>query len=646
MPIKVTAAPLSADDRFTFAETAADGPLVLNVRANDGKNSGKPLYSLDNGQAADLVNGDAVNSAADRSALGAVVSINASGSVVYNPAAIQAQIDALAPGQTLQDSFLYAVQTSNTAGLWSTARMTFTGTNDVPVASADVATVSEGTVISGNVGSNDRDVDNGAILTFASARGELPAGFSLNGNGAWIFDANHPAYAALGVGQTLHIPINYAVTDQYGASAGSSLTITVTGTNDAPAAQATSAAAMEGSQIGGQVAASDADAGAVLTYAVAGDAPAGFVLGSDGAWTFNADYASYNGLAVGQAQTVVLNYSATDQHGASSRSSVVVTVTGSNDGPVAAPANALAVEDASVSGRLLAADADGGAVLGYALLQDAPAGFSLVGDGGWTFDAAHPAYQDLGPGETRSVMLNFVVSDEHGATSSSTLTLIVTGTNDAPSAVPADAATAEDGQVAGRLVATDVDGGALRFALAGDAPEGFTLSADGAWSFDATGRAWQALREGEAHSLSVPVTVVDGQGGSTSASLHLTITGRDDGATVTGDLVLMVTEDDVHAAGDFLIRDPDRGEADLAERKHLEGRFGVATFVPTDTGEPGTARWSYDVRDGAALQSLAQGETVSDSFTLLSTGGTPLTFTVTIAGANDAPTADAAHVCR
>ena len=49
----------------------------------------------------------------------------------------------------------------------STLTITVTGTNDAPVAVADTNAGSEDSTITGTVATNDSDVDDGAVLTYA-----------------------------------------------------------------------------------------------------------------------------------------------------------------------------------------------------------------------------------------------------------------------------------------------------------------------------------------------------------------------------------------------------------------------------------------------------------------------------------------------
>ena len=79
--------------------------------------------------------------------------------------------------------------------------VTINGSNDAPVALDDTAAATEdGPVVTGNVGTNDSDVDTGATRTWAL---NAPvAGLTLNPNGSYIFNTLDPAYQSLRAGVT------------------------------------------------------------------------------------------------------------------------------------------------------------------------------------------------------------------------------------------------------------------------------------------------------------------------------------------------------------------------------------------------------------------------------------------------------------
>lgn len=108
-----------------------------------------------------------------------------------------------------------------------------------------------------------------------------------------------------------------------------------------------------------------------------------------------------------------------------------------NSAPVAQLGSANAIEDGSlVRGTLLATDADVGDQLRFKLSSPV-AGLVIGSDGTWSFDATNPVYNNLKEGETLSVVANYQVLDQEGASGTSTLTINLVGTNDVPRMVHA-----------------------------------------------------------------------------------------------------------------------------------------------------------------------------------------------------------------
>jgi S-layer protein len=110
--------------------------------------------------------------------------------------------------------------------------------NTAPVAADAAATVAEGATATGQLVATDVDTQDAGDHTFSTTA--TVAGFALNANGSWTFDATNAAYNTLAVGQTSVQTITYTVNDN-ATDAGNGaltdtgvLTITVTGTNDVP----------------------------------------------------------------------------------------------------------------------------------------------------------------------------------------------------------------------------------------------------------------------------------------------------------------------------------------------------------------------------------------------------------------------------
>src|SRR3954464_4548917 len=178
--------------------------------------------------------------------------------------------------------------------------------------------------------------------------------------------------------------------------------------------------------------------------------------------TFNPG-TDFDHLAAGATETVIINYTMQDEHGATSTSTLTVTVTGTNDAPVANADTASTTENAAIAVAVLAndTDADDGAVLSL-VSATGPAGKGTVGMSGnnVTFNPGTD-FDHLAAGATENVVVNYTMQDEHGATSSSTLTVAVTGTNDAPVAHADTATTSENAPISIDVLAnaTDVDDG-------------------------------------------------------------------------------------------------------------------------------------------------------------------------------------------
>ncbi|MEL4245318.1 VCBS domain-containing protein, partial [Shewanella xiamenensis] len=144
--------------------------------------------------------------------------------------------------------------------------------------------------------------------------------------------------------------------------------------------------------------------------------------------------------------------------------------------------------------------------------------FSLDQAGHWTYvsDNSQTAIQQLKAGETLTDSLT--VQSVGGTTH--TVTVTITGSNDAPVLTAQSQSITEDGtKLTGQMVATDVDtGDTLTFSLA-NAVDGFTLNADGSYSFAPANAAYQHLAAGQTETLTIPITVTDSTGATSTANL-------------------------------------------------------------------------------------------------------------------------------
>ncbi|PDT55555.1 hypothetical protein CO678_43345, partial [Bradyrhizobium diazoefficiens] len=560
------------------------------------------------------------------------LALNPDGS--YSLDAGNAAYQHLAQGATTDVVANYTVTDEHGATSNSTLTITLTGTNDAPVAVADTNSGLEDSTITGTVASNDSDVDDGAGLTYAQT--SAVGGLTLNPDGSYSLDADNAAYQHLAQGVTTDVVANYTVTDEHGATSNSTLTITLSGTNDAPVAVADTDSGLEDSTITGTVASNDSDVddGATLSYSLDA-AVTGLTLNSDGSYSLDAGNAAYQHLAQGATTDVVANYTGTDEHGATSSSTLTITLTGTNDGPVAVADTNSGLEDSTITGTVASndSDVDDGATLSYSL-DAAVAGLTLNPDGSYSLDAGNAAYQHLAQGATTDVVANYTVTDEHGATSSSTLTITLTGTNDAPVAVADTNSGSEDSTITGTVASndSDIDDGAVLTYAQTSAVAGLALNPDGSYSLDAGNAAYQHLAQGATTDVVANYTVTDEHGATSNSSLTITLSGTNDAPVAVADTDSGLEDSTI--TGTVASNDSDVDDGAILTYAQTSAVAGLT--INAD------GSYSFDAAN-AAYQHLAQGATTDmvANYTVTDEHGatSSSTLTITLTGTNDAPVA-------
>jgi VCBS repeat-containing protein len=611
------------------------------------------------------------------------------GSYTYTLNNTSTAVQGLGQGVQVTDSFSYTVTDVHAIGaLTSQANLvvTVTGSNDGPTAQANVAMVTEDTRVqaTGNVLTNDTDPDRGDTLkvtnagTFAGTYGSLV--LAADGSYTYTLDNDQLAVQTLAMGQTLAEQFTYVMQDSGSLNAESTLTITINGSNDGPIAQGDIARVSEDAllvQATGNVLANDSDKdnGDTIKVANAGTYVGQYgslVLRTDGSYIYSLNNTSAAVQNLGQdiQVTDTFSYTVTDVHATgalTSQANLVVTVTGSNDGPVAQGDVAVATEDSLVqtTGNVLTNDSDRDA---GDTLKVANAGtytgqygtLVLAEDGSYTYNLnnASSAVQNLGQGAQVTESFSYTVTDVHTSdalSSQANLIVTVTGTNDSPVAQADVANVKEDTlvQATGNVLANDSDkdtGDTIKVTNAGRYTGQYgslVLKADGSYTYTLNNprSSVQSLGEGVqvTDTFSYTVTDVHASGALTSqANLVVTITGTNDGPVAQGDVAVVTEDTRVQATGNVLTndRDPDAGDSlNVANAGILQGQYG-SLMLATD----GSYTYSLD-NDQLAVQALAMGRTLTEQFTyVVQDSGQlsmPSTLTVTIQGSNDAPTVQA-----
>jgi VCBS repeat-containing protein len=169
------------------------------------------------------------------SSMGATVTF-ANNELTYD---IGGQYQELAQGETLKDSFIYTISDQENATATGLVEVNIVGVNDAPVTSADAAIVVEDwqTEASGNVLSNDHDIDHGTVLQVA-APGSYAGDYgslTLQSDGSYTYALDNGSTTVQSLGRdALAIEhYAYAATDGITETA-STLDVYVHGVNDAP----------------------------------------------------------------------------------------------------------------------------------------------------------------------------------------------------------------------------------------------------------------------------------------------------------------------------------------------------------------------------------------------------------------------------
>jgi VCBS repeat-containing protein len=438
--------------------------------------------------------------------------IGADGTYTYT--ADQTAADALDLNDVVTDVFTYTAD-----GATATLTITVTGINDAPVATNDTGSVNEDATLSVSNGSgdiidnNDTDADDSASLVVSAVRiggveGSGTAGtvgqaltgtygqLTLNANGSYSYVANQDATDDLDASDQVTDVFNYTLSDGT-ATDTATITIAITGINDAPVADDETGAVNEDATLTVTDGTSDvlhgdtdADDSASLTVSAirtgteGGSGTAGSIgsgltgtygtltLASDGTYTYVADQSAADDLDLNDTATDVFTYTVSDGT-ATDTGTITITVTGVNDAPVAVNDTDAVNEDATVtrtsgSSLLMDDDSDADDDDSFTVTQIAATGgenssvagsstynnnfTSVTGnygtlkvgaDGTYTYVADQSAADDLDLNDPATDSFTYTISDGT-TTDTATLIFTVTGVNDVPTAADKTVTTNED----------------------------------------------------------------------------------------------------------------------------------------------------------------------------------------------------------
>jgi VCBS repeat-containing protein len=623
----------------------------------------------------------------------------ATGSVVWNFSVPDGALDFLAAGQTLIQKYDVTVDDRHGGTASQVVTVTLTGTNDVPIITSTVSPAA-GAVneLAGVTGSTSTDLATGSItfmdvdLTDVHSAGVTPQGLhyigtltlgpvsdstgGATGSVGWTFSVIEGALDFLAAGQTLVQKYNVTLDDGHGGTAVQVVTVTLTGTNDAPVCHAITTDVIVPGTVTLAASFTDPDASDSHTFAIDTTGTSGLVTNNgDGTFSYDPN-GKFVSLAAGETAVDHFNYSVDDGHGGVASATATVTVHGHNDAPVItsglAQATSSVTEQAGVTASTVTDLASGTIAFTDANLSDTHtvtvveqgAGYvgtltlgpisdstgGITGSVGWTFSVVDGALDFLAAGQTLLQKYDVTVADHNGGAAVQVVTVTITGTNDvaviggvSTGAVTEDVAvTAGNLTASGALTITDADLGQSSFVAQGAAAGTFgtfTLDTAGHWTYTASNAQTAIQQLGAGQSLTDSFTAVSLDGSKTQL-VTVTITGTNDVPVIGGISTGAVTEDVAVTAGNFTaggaltITDADLGQSSFVAQAATAGSSGLGTFTLDTAGH-----WTYTASNAqTAIQQLGAGQTLTDSFTAVSLDGSKTQLvTVTITGTNDVP---------
>ncbi|MFB2900624.1 retention module-containing protein [Aeromonas veronii] len=384
------------------------------------------------------------------------LTLNADGSYQYIPSP---EFQSLREGETRQVSFTYiATDPSGNQSAPATVTITITGTNDtatigVATPGADQGAVKEDMTLTTNGKLVATDVDNGEAVFQPQTQVKGDHGtFTIDKDGNWTYtlDNDDPQVQALKEGESL--PNETFVVNSADGSAQHTVTVTITGTNDTATISVATPGADQGAvkedvtlTTGGKLVATDIDNGEAVFQPqtqVKGDHGT-FTIDKDGNWTYTLDNDDPQVQALKEGESLPNETFVVKSADGSVQHTVTVTITGTNDiatiGVATPGADQGAVkEDVTLTtgGKLVATDVDHGEAVFQPQTQvkGAHGSFSIDTDGNWTYalDNNDPQVQALKEGESLPSE-TFVVNSADGS-AQHTVTVTITGTNEAPDA--------------------------------------------------------------------------------------------------------------------------------------------------------------------------------------------------------------------
>jgi VCBS repeat-containing protein len=559
--------------------------------------------------------------------------------VVYTPTG---QFDYLSAGETATDSFQYTITDNHGVTSTGTITVTITGVNLPPAAHADTATTNAYAAIAINALANDTDINRDDVLTITALDlTGIKGTATIDPTTGDIDYSPNGAFDYLSVGESATDTLKYTMADGHGGTSTNTVTITVTGVNVPPVAVAESYTTNAYQYITLKPSTSDTDVNADDHLDVVAVGTVG-TLGNVGLETQYNEVVydpagKFDYLSVGETATDTFQYTASDNHGATSTATITITITGVNVAPYAHTATATTNAYAAVAINALSKDTDvnrDDTLAITALNLTGTKGTATIDPVTGNIDySPNGAFDTLSAGQTATDTLQYTISDNHGATSTSTVTITITGVNVPPVAVPESYTTSAYQYITLTPTRSDTDINASDNLTVTAINTAGTLGNVGLETsynevvYSPNGQ-FDTLSAGETATDTFQYTVSDNHGATSTSTITVTITGVNEPPVAHADTATTFSDEPVTL--DVLAGDTDINRDDVltVSSVNLSGTQGTVTI-----GTNGSVTYT----PAGADASLAFGTQATDSFVYTISdghGGTSsATVTVTVNGA-------------
>lgn len=467
-----------------------DAPNAVNDSAATNEDSSVVVQALSNDSDAD---GDTLIITGTSLPANGVATISGT-SVTYQPN----------PNFHGSDSFTYNISDGNGGSDTATIYITVRSINDSPLAAPDAASTNEDTTVFIDVLANDNDPDGDPLTISNVGQGAKGSVAVVNGQIRYVPHANVNGSDTFG----------YTIRDTSGKTSTTSVVVTIVSTNDRPVAVGDYTSTSEDTPVVISVTANDYDAdGDTLTVQSAGASSGGTVTVSGNAITFTPN-ANYVG-------TATFTYVVADPGGLTSSATVTVKVNGVNDAPVASPDIASTPEDTGKTIYVLSndTDADGNPLSVTQVTQ---------GQNGTVTRYSNRVYYRPTFNFSGADTFTYTVSDGQGGQATGSVTVNVTAVNDAPRAYNDSAITTEGQAVSIAVTANDNDAenDVLVVQSTSNPARGSTTIVGNVITYtpDANTAGYDSFT----------YVVSDGNGGTASATVSVSVIAKPATVTVTG----------------------------------------------------------------------------------------------------------------